>query len=91
MDADVARIWLVDRTVTEKPSLINHIYATPDGDRYLLIERSSVGSQPAEHTTASIEVDTAKLSEVKDRELQDAYAAEATRMAERHDPEDVIA
>lgn len=82
------RVWLVDRTVTEKPSLINHTYATRDGSRYYLIERST---PTAQETTAAIEVETHKLSDVDDAEERKAYAEEATRMFERHDPDDVIA
>lgn len=84
------RVWLVDRTVTEKPSLINHIYATEDGGQYVLLERSSGGSMSTDESKAALTVSPDTLSPVGDDELQEEYAAEATRMAGRHAPEDAI-
>lgn len=90
MVGEQVRVWLVDRAVTEKPSLINHIYATEDGERYMLIERSSGGSAAVEESKAGMDVDADELSPVDDPELQAEYAAEAERMAEKHAPEDAI-
>lgn len=90
MGEDTAQVWLVDRTVTEKPSLINHIYATEDGERYYQQERSKGGSDMTDDTTAAIDVNDEKLSAVDNDELREEYAAEASRMADRHDPNDSI-
>lgn len=83
------QLWLVDRTITEKPSLINLTYATTDGLQYCLKERAVTGAdRPA--TFAGITAGPGLLAGVEDAETRAAYAAEASRMAKRHDPQDMV-
>lgn len=90
-ETDSVRVWLVERTFTEKPSLINHVYATTDGEQYFLRERSITGgSQSGATTTAAVEVAPADLTPVEEDTVREQYAAEAERMANIHTPDDRI-
>ena len=84
-DADRVRVWLVDRTYTDK-GLISIEYATVDGDRFIHRQQSLNAPDPA----AAIELPAEDLEPVRDPEDRERYRAEATRMAERHDPEDRV-
>ena len=82
-----ARVWLVDRTYSDK-GLVNVVYATTDGDRHL---RKQLSEQMLTRTdvTAGLDVDPDRLEPVDESE-RDRFAAEATRMADRHDPGDAV-
>lgn len=87
--ADQVQLWLVDRTTTEKPSLITHIYATEDGKHQYMEERSISGTDAVE-TPAGLEVDRSEVRGVEEEDQREQFSAEASRMAEDHDPDDVI-
>ncbi|WP_306061542.1 hypothetical protein [Natronococcus wangiae] len=93
MTADTAsvQVWLVERAVAEdKPNLIVLVYATPDGERYVMKERAITGYSESHLTTAAVAVNPDELDAVDDEILRNQYAAEATRMATVHDPDDPI-
>ena len=65
-------------------------YATPDGKRDFRKERALTSFGDVRDTTAAVDVDPENLGSVDDSEMVEQYAAEAQRMAEQHDPDDVI-
>jgi hypothetical protein len=83
--SDEQRVWLVERTYTDK-GLVTVVYATPDGERQL-VEQLSAKSR--RETTAARDVDPDKLAET-DPDDRERYAAEVDRMAQRHEPDDVV-
>jgi hypothetical protein len=86
--ADV-RCWLVERTYSDK-GLVSLVYAAPDGERVLRRERAPAALREAGGATAAVAVDADVLEPVRDPETRDRYAAEADRMADRHDPDDRV-
>ncbi|WP_058366963.1 hypothetical protein [Haloparvum sedimenti] len=91
MADDGVRVWLVERTYSDdEQNLIILTYATPEGDRYYRKERALTSFSDVRDTTAAVEVDETDLGAVDDPGLQEQYAAEARRMREVHDPDDVI-
>ncbi|MDS0220109.1 hypothetical protein NDI54_01950 [Haloarcula sp. S1AR25-5A] len=85
------RVWLVERTYSDdEQNLIILTYATPDGERYFRKERALTSFSDVRDTTAAVDVEPGNLGAVDDPDLQTQYATEATRMADEHDPEDVI-
>jgi hypothetical protein len=89
-DDDTVRVWLVERTYSDdEQNLIILTYATPDGERYFRKERALTSFSDVRDTTAAVEADPENLGDT-DPEDREAYAAEATRMAGEHDPDDVI-
>lgn len=88
---DTVRVWLVERTYSDdEQNLIILTYATMDGDRYFRKERALTSFTDARETTAAVDVDPGNLGTVDDMELREQYAAEATRMADAHEPDDAI-
>ena len=89
-DEDV-RVWLVERTYSDdEQNLIILTYATADGERYFRKERALTSFTDVRDTTAAVDADADNLGTVNDSELRERYAAEAQRMADIHDPDDVI-
>ncbi|KOX94959.1 hypothetical protein [Haloarcula rubripromontorii] len=85
------RVWLVERTYSDdEQNLIILTYATPDGEQYFRKERALTSFSDVRETTAAVDADPDNLGSVDDPDLQAQYAAEATRMAEAHDPDDAI-
>ena len=85
------RVWLVERTYSDdEQNLIILTYATPDGERYFRKERALTSFTDVRDTTAAVDADPDNLGSVNDADLQEQYAAEAQRMLEVHDPDDVI-
>jgi len=84
--ADTERVWLVERTYTDK-GMVTLVYATPDGGRHL---RRQLSEQMLTRTevTAGMDVDPDRLQPTHDE--GERYATEASRMADQHDPDDVI-
>ncbi|MFB6073713.1 MAG: hypothetical protein ABEJ89_01725 [Haloarculaceae archaeon] len=82
------RCWLVERDYSDK-GLVTLVYATPDGERALRMQRSSnmLARSPV---TAARDVEAADLQPVADPGDRERYAGEAARMAERHDPDDEV-
>ena len=88
---DRVRVWLVERTYSDdEQNLIILTYATTDGRRYFRKERALTSFTDARETTAAVDADPENLGTVDDPELRDQYATEAQRMADDHDPNDVI-
>lgn len=82
---ETVRCWLVERTYDDK-GLIRITYAPTDASGQHVTEKAAV-SDP--EVTAAIEVDPDELDPV-DEEHAERYAQEATRMAERHEPDEPI-
>lgn len=90
MTDDTAQLWLVERSYDDR-DLIVLIYATTDGEYELRKElAAAVMHQRRMSTTAAIEAPVDNLEAVTDDEVRERYAAEATKMAESHDPDDEI-
>jgi hypothetical protein len=81
-------VWLVDRTYSDK-GLVNLVYATVDGERYL---RRQLSEQMLTRTdvTAGMDVEVDRLESVQDEDERERFAAEARRMTEEHDPGDAV-
>lgn len=89
--SDTVRVWLVERTYSDdEQNLIILTYATTDGDQYFRKERALTSFTDVRDTTAAIDADPGNLGAVDDDDLREQYAAEAQRMADVHDPDDVI-
>lgn len=85
------RVWLVERTYSDdEQNLIILTYATTDGEQYYRKERALTSFADVRDTTAAIDADSDDLGAVVDPNLQERYAAEAQRMQNAHDPDDVI-
>ncbi|OTF01830.1 hypothetical protein [Halorubrum sp. SD683] len=88
---DDVRVWLVERTYSDdEQNLIILTYATPDGKQYYRKERALTSFTDVRDTTAAVDAEPGNLGIVDDPDLQEQYAAEAQRMQEVHDPDDVI-
>lgn len=79
------QVWLVERTFTDK-GLVTLTYATPDGERVLVEQRSAnaLGDVTAART---VDADRLAAAEEGDRER---YAGEVDRMTGSHDPDDHV-
>ena len=82
---DDVRVWLVERTYSDR-DLLTLVYATSDGEWYL---RKELAGRLGGETTAAIEVERERLSQTDESERK-RYATEATRMAEKHDEDDIV-
>jgi hypothetical protein len=90
-ERETVRVWLVERTYSDdEQNIVILIYATPDGERYFRKERALTSSTDVRDTTAAVEASPRNLGTVEDEETRERYATEARRMAEKHDPDDVI-
>ena len=83
------RLWLVERAYDDK-GLISLVYATTDGSTVRRIERAPIAVERSGGVTAAVDADAEALEPVDDDALRERYAAEATRMAERHDPGETV-
>lgn len=85
------RVWLVERTYSDdEQNLIILTYTTPDGAQYYRKERALTSFTDVRDTTAAVDADPNNLGSVDDPDLQEQYAAEAQRMQDTHDYDDVI-
>jgi len=91
-DEERIQVWLVERTYSDdEQNLIILTYATPDGTRDYRKERALTSfTGDSRETTAAVAVSPSNLGTVTDPETRERYAAEASRMRERHDPDDSI-
>lgn len=88
---DGVTVWLVERTYSDdEQNMIILTYATTDGEQYYRKERALTSFTDVRDTTAAVDADPDNLGVVEDSELRERYATEAKRMAEAHDPDDVI-
>jgi len=89
--AEGVRVWLVERTYSDdEQNVVILTYATLDGDQYFRKERALTSFSDVRNTTAAVEAGPGELGSVGDPELRERYAAEARRMRDAHDPDDVI-
>jgi len=86
---DEERLWLVERTYDDK-GLIALVYATTDGTAVRRIERAPIAVERSGGVTAAVEAEPEALVAVEDDDRRERYAAEATRMAERRDPDETV-
>jgi len=90
-DAERVRMWLVERTYSDdEQNMVILTYATPDGERYFRKERALTSFSDVRDTTAAVDTDPENVGAVSDSADRERYAAEAERMAQAHDPDDVI-
>lgn len=86
---ETTRVWLVKRSYGSDEDLVTLVYATPDGTRQLQKQLSHQMLRRTE-ITAARDVETERLETVGDEQTQKRYANEATRLAETHDPDEVV-
>ena len=86
--AAMTTVWLVDRQFDSK-GLVRLTYATEDGARVHTKELAEQRLVTGDGVTAGRDVDEDALGESPDDEV-DRFAAEASRMAAEHDPDDVV-
>jgi hypothetical protein len=90
-NGDSVRVWLVERTYSDdEQNIVILVYATTDGERYLRKERALTSFGDDRPTTAAVEVSPDSLGTVDDEETRERYAAEASRIADEHAPDDRI-
>lgn len=82
---ETVRCWLVERSYDDK-GLIRIVYAPTDGSGQHVTEKAAA-SDP--DVTAAVEIEPDKLDPI-DEENAERYAEEATRMAQRHEPDESI-
>ena len=85
--AGTERVWLVERDYTDA-GLVTVVYASTDGERHLeqrLSKRMVVRST----VTAARDVESDRL-EPTPEDRRNRYAAEASRMADKHDPDSAV-
>ncbi len=85
----MTRVWLVDRDVDSR-NLVTMTYATPDGERAFTRQAALDSLARRDAPTAALDVDDDRLTPVEDAETIERYAAEAERVAESNDPDDVL-
>jgi len=85
---DTERLWLVAREYGDE-SLVELVYATPDGSR-CVVKHLSAQLLRSKEITAAIDADRDRLSPVGDEETRTHYASEVERVRERNDPDDVV-
>jgi hypothetical protein len=85
---DTVQCWLVHREYTDK-GLVTLVYATPDGERAVTMQRSS-NMLARTDVTAARDVDAADLQRVDDPDTRERYATEADRTRSNHDPDDAL-
>jgi hypothetical protein len=89
--SESVRMWLVERTYSDdEQNMIILTYATLDGERYFRKERALTSYTDVRDTTASVVAEPENVGPVEDPDTVERYATEAKRMAEVHDPDDVI-
>lgn len=87
-ETETVRVWLVERGYNNRDLIILK-YATPEGDRVYRRELSPKALD-ASTVTAAKAVSPDDLESVGEAAVRERYAAEATRMADEHDPDDTI-
>ena len=92
MAGDPVRVWLVERTFSDdEQNIVILVYASEDGTRYLRKERALTSFTGDDRETyAALDVSPERLGRVSDPETRERYAAEASRMAREHAPDDVV-
>lgn len=86
--SDAVRTWLVEREYDDT-GLVRLVYATPDGQRMRVSERSASMLQQVD-VTAATEADPETLEPVEDEATVARYRKEVERVRGRHGPDDRI-
>jgi 3-deoxy-D-manno-octulosonic-acid transferase len=88
---DTTRVWLVERTYSDdEQNMIILTYATTDGEQYFRKERALTSFDDVRDTTAAVDANPDNLGPVDEPEQREQYAAEAQRMANTHEPDDIV-
>lgn len=82
------RLWLVSREYDTRQT-VTLTYASVDGE-HSYTRQASVELLSRNPVTAGVERDEDDLEPVEDGGTRERYAAEASRVAEDHDPDDEI-
>ena len=91
MATDSERVWLVERTYSDdEQNLVILTYATADGSNYHRKERALTSGTDVRETPVALEVEPNALGAVLEEAEREQYAAEAQRVRERHEPDDVL-
>jgi len=85
----MTRLWLVERSYDDR-NLISFTYATVDGTQQLRKELSMALLRRRDPMTAAIDVDDDDELSTVDEGDREQFAAEASKMAAEHDPDDEI-
>lgn len=86
--SETERLWLAHREYDDE-SLVELVYASPDGSRRL-VKHFSVQLLRSKEITAAIEADSEKIGTVGDPELRERYASEVERTRETYAPDETI-
>jgi hypothetical protein len=86
---ETVRCWLVERGSFGDERMVTLIYAPPAGDRHVT-KQLSTNLLMRKRVTAAIDVPPEKLVAVDDSDTRERYAAEATRMADTHEPDEEV-
>ena len=86
--AEETRVWLVERSYGHDEDLVTLVYATQDGKQQLKKQLSHSMLYTTD-VTAARDVPDERLETVPDDE-RERYATEASRMAEKHDPNEGV-
>ncbi len=85
------RVWLVERSYSEEvQNMLELVYATPDGERKLHLQKMLSTPRQADEVTAARDVDEEKLEPVRSESEADRYRREVERMRERYDPDEPV-
>ncbi len=84
----MTEVWLVDRQFDSK-GLVRLTYATTDGKRVHIKELAEQRLVTGGGVTAGRDVDENALGETEPENVE-RFAAEATRMAAEHDPDETV-
>lgn len=91
MTDDETRVWLVERAYSEEvQNMLELVYATPDGERRLHLQKMLSVPQQADSITAARDVPDEKLEPVREDEKVERYSREADRMRDEYEPNETV-
>jgi len=91
MTDEETRVWLVERAYSEEvQNMLELVYATPDGEQHLRLQKMLSSPHQADSITAARDVADEKLEPVRADEAAERYAREAERMRERYEPDETV-
>jgi hypothetical protein len=88
-DEEAQRVWLVERSYGHDEDLVTLVFASTDG-RLQLKKQLSHNMLYNRTITAAREEPRSNLDVVRDEETRQRYADEASRMANRHEPDEAV-
>lgn len=86
--SDTERLWLAHREYGDE-SLVELVYASPDGSRRL-VKHFSAQLLRSKEITAAIDADSEKVGTVEDEATQQQYSAEVERVRKSHAPDETV-